>query len=155
MKNHLINLMKHMVWADAIHWKMMEGKPESFDDKEISERLFHIHFVQFAFLKILTGQPLERKRSTDFTLEELKKLGENTGKELLSFVSNLTDEQMNNVVRIPWFKDAGDGFSFFEAINQVAMHSHYHRGQNASRFRQLGGTPEMTDYIYWLFLDRK
>ena len=30
------------------------------------------------------------------------------------------------------------------------MHSHYHRGQNATRFRELGGEPPMTDFIVWL-----
>jgi uncharacterized damage-inducible protein DinB len=29
------------------------------------------------------------------------------------------------------------------------MHSHYHRGQNATRLRELGGTPPNTDLIVW------
>ena len=33
---------------------------------------------------------------------------------------------------------------------QAAMHSHYHRGQNATRLRELGGVPPMTDFIVWL-----
>jgi uncharacterized damage-inducible protein DinB len=34
------------------------------------------------------------------------------------------------------------------------MHSHYHRGQNATRLRELGGTPPTTDYIVWLWKGR-
>jgi uncharacterized damage-inducible protein DinB len=30
------------------------------------------------------------------------------------------------------------------------MHSHYHRGQNATRLRELGGVPPGTDFIEWL-----
>ena len=37
-----------------------------------------------------------------------------------------------------------------EALMQAAMHSHYHRGQNATRLRELGGAPPGTDFIEWL-----
>ena len=40
--------------------------------------------------------------------------------------------------------------SIRQALTQAAMHSHYHRGQNATRLRELGGTPPMTDFIVWL-----
>jgi uncharacterized damage-inducible protein DinB len=33
---------------------------------------------------------------------------------------------------------------------QAAMHSHYHRGQNATRLRELGGVPPATDFIMWV-----
>jgi uncharacterized damage-inducible protein DinB len=29
------------------------------------------------------------------------------------------------------------------------MHSHHHRGQNATRLRELGGVPPSTDLIVW------
>ena len=32
---------------------------------------------------------------------------------------------------------------------QALTHSQHHRGQNASRMRQLGTTPPMTDFIAW------
>jgi uncharacterized damage-inducible protein DinB len=34
------------------------------------------------------------------------------------------------------------------------MHSHYHRGQNATRLRELGGEPPMTDLIVWYWKGR-
>ena len=34
---------------------------------------------------------------------------------------------------------------------QCVMHSQYHRGQNATRLRELGGSPPITDYILWLY----
>jgi uncharacterized damage-inducible protein DinB len=34
------------------------------------------------------------------------------------------------------------------------MHSHFHRGQNATRLRELGGEPPTTDYIFWLWKGR-
>jgi uncharacterized damage-inducible protein DinB len=32
---------------------------------------------------------------------------------------------------------------------QALMHSQHHRGQNASRMRELGVKPPMTDYVIW------
>ena len=37
---------------------------------------------------------------------------------------------------------------------QAVMHSQHHRGQNASRMRQMGATPPMTDFIIWYALGR-
>jgi uncharacterized damage-inducible protein DinB len=32
---------------------------------------------------------------------------------------------------------------------QALTHSQHNRGQNASRMRQLGATPPMTDFVIW------
>jgi len=37
---------------------------------------------------------------------------------------------------------------------QALTHGQHHRGQNASRMRQLGVTPPMTDFIVWVALGR-
>ena len=39
--------------------------------------------------------------------------------------------------------------SVTEALTQAAMHSQWHRGQNATRLRELGGLPPTTDLIVW------
>ena len=56
--------------------------------------------------------------------------------------------RMEELVEVPWFKTLK--ISVRHALTQCAMHSHYHRGQNATRLRELGGTPPMTDFIVWL-----
>ena len=37
---------------------------------------------------------------------------------------------------------------------QVFSHSTYHRGQMATRIRELGGEPPAVDYIYWAWTRR-
>jgi uncharacterized damage-inducible protein DinB len=37
---------------------------------------------------------------------------------------------------------------------QALTHSQHHRGQNASRMRQLGVTPPMTDFVFWYAIGR-
>ena len=34
-------------------------------------------------------------------------------------------------------------------VEQAAMHGHYHRGQNATGLRELGGSPPLTDLTIW------
>ena len=41
-----------------------------------------------------------------------------------------------------------------ETILQVAMHTAYHRGQIATRLRELGGEPQITDFIMWIWMRR-
>ena len=61
-----------------------------------------------------------------------------------------TDQpRMEEIIEVPWFKPPAK-ISVRQALTQAAMHSHYHRGQNATRLRELGGVPPMTDYIVWL-----
>jgi uncharacterized damage-inducible protein DinB len=48
-----------------------------------------------------------------------------------------------------WFKDPPLTITVAEALTQCSRHSHYHRGQNAARLRELGGEPPTTDLIVW------
>ena len=41
-----------------------------------------------------------------------------------------------------------------EALTQCAMHSQWHRGQNAMRLRELGGEPPAVDLIVWYWKGR-
>ena len=61
----------------------------------------------------------------------------------------MTPVEFEETIEIPWFQPALK-ISRQQALMQAAMHSHYHRGQNATRFRELGGVPPMTDFIIWL-----
>jgi uncharacterized damage-inducible protein DinB len=48
----------------------------------------------------------------------------------------------------PW--EAPAGVLLLQAITR----SQHHRGQNASRMRQLGAIPPMTDFVIWYALGR-
>ena len=56
---------------------------------------------------------------------------------------------LEELIEIPWFTPPVT-VSRRHALTHAAMHSHYHRGQNATRLRELGGAPPMTDFIIWL-----
>lgn len=152
MNSYLEELYAHQEWADAEHWRASEAHPRALADKAIRERLLHIHLVQHGFLWI-TGpgtSGFEFKKLEDFpSMAELKKYGRQGLADLKELVRTATQEQIEGIIEIPWFQPPAR-VSRRQALTQAAMHSHYHRGQNATRLRELGGAPPMTDFIVWL-----
>jgi len=53
MPAYLKELYAHQEWADAEHWRALQGHAAALADKAIRERLHHIHQVQAAFLWVV------------------------------------------------------------------------------------------------------
>lgn len=152
MSSYLVELYAHQAWADAEHWRAFEALPAALADKALYERLYHIHLVQHGFLWI-TGprtSPFDYKKIEDFPdATALKKYAQQGLADLEERVRTTTPDAMEEIIEIAWFQPTLR-ISRRHALMQAAMHSHYHRGQNATRFRELGGTPPTTDFIVWL-----
>jgi uncharacterized damage-inducible protein DinB len=157
MSNMLRDLYAHQEWADAEHWRAFEAFPASLDDHALQERLHHIHLVQQAFLWACRGDegPFTFSEAKDFTTPaSLREFGRQGHRELTRLLDDLTPARLGERCTIPWFRDPPLAITVEEALTQAAMHSHYHRGQNAARLRELGGEPPLTDYIFWLWKGR-
>lgn len=152
MESYLEELYAHQEWADAEHWRAIETHPPAQDDKAICDRLLHIHLVQHAFLWV-TGPRIsgfDLKKVEDFpAVSDLKKYAQEGLAQLNKFVKLLDASRMESSIEVPWFQPPAK-IRVRQALMQAAMHSHYHRGQNATRLRELGGIPPMTDFIVWL-----
>jgi uncharacterized damage-inducible protein DinB len=152
VSSYLDELYAHQEWADAEHWRAFEAHPAALADQAIRERLLHIHQVQYAFLWV-TGPRTSGfvfKKVEDFpSMADLKKYGREGNAELQNAVKSSTSDRLEEVIEIPWFKPPAK-IRVRHALTQAAMHSHYHRGQNATRLRELGGSPPGTDFILWL-----
>lgn len=152
MTSYLEELFAHQEWADAEHWRAFESHPPALRDKALRERLFHIHLVQHAFLYV-TGPrttQLVINQPEDFpSAADLKQYAQQGLADLNSLLSSATPERLEEIIEVPWFKPPAR-ISVRQALTQAAMHSHYHRGQNATRLRELGGVPPTTDFIVWL-----
>lgn len=152
MNSYLDELYAHQEWADAEHWRAFAEHPGALDDKAIRERLLHIHLVQHGFLWVTgprtTGFAM--KKLDDFPrMSELKRYARQGNAELSESVKSATADWLETSIEVPWFKPPLH-ISRRLALTQAAMHSHYHRGQNATRLRELGGVPPPTDFIVWL-----
>lgn len=152
MTSYIDELYAHQEWADAEHWRAFESHPASLEDKAIRERLLHIHQVQHGFLWVTSPERWEFafKKLEDFpSMADLKAYARQGLTEFGELLKKTDQRRMEEIIAVPWFKPPAK-ISVRQALTQAAMHSHYHRGQNATRFRELGGVPPTTDFIEWL-----
>lgn len=158
MRDTLVDLYRHQEWADAEAWRACESHPNALADKALWERLHHIHLVQHAFLAIVRGddpQSLKFTKPTDYASPaDLKAEAQGYHVEVLRFLEQTDRQALERTIVIPWFKEPPLELTIGQALLQAVTHSVYHRGQNATRLRELGGTPPLTDYIYWLWKAR-
>jgi uncharacterized damage-inducible protein DinB len=157
MKSVLRDLYRHQSWADAEHWRLITACDKARDDDTIRTRLHHIHVVQHAF-RWITGDrqsPPKFTKAEDFaTFDALREYARSYHADVEPWFSSLTDDRLSTSIDVPFFNDPPLTITVAEALTQCAMHSQHHRGQNAARLRELGGAPENTDYIVWLWKGR-
>ncbi len=146
----LLDLCHHHAWADAEHWRVFSAFPTAVDDETLFDRLHHIHLTQSAWVWAFGNRrdAFVFSKATDFSPAIALKVFAIQSHAQLDAVTLSEESGLDRRIAIPWF----DGLKLRvrEGLTQVAMHSHYHRGQNATRFRELGGTPPGTDLITWI-----
>jgi uncharacterized damage-inducible protein DinB len=154
MSTYLNELYAHQEWADAEHWRAFEGYPAALADRAICERLHHIHLVQSGFLWVVEGQKTKftvTKVEDYANMADLKVFARKYHSEMAVMLGGFDDARLAESIEVPWFRPPLK-ISVRHALTQAATHSHYHRGQNATRLRELGGVPPGTDFIEWLRL---
>jgi uncharacterized damage-inducible protein DinB len=152
----LQDMYGHQEWADAEHWRAFDALEAAREYAPLRQRLHHIHQVQRMFAWALgdrVRQPTVT-RITDFaTFDALKAYARGSHEQIRTLVSGISTARLSESVSMPWFKPPLE-ITVESALAQLAMHSHYHRGQNAVILRELGGEPPTTDLIVWLWKGR-
>jgi uncharacterized damage-inducible protein DinB len=157
MNSLLQDLLGHQAWADAEHWRAIAINSSAREDHAIRERLHHLHLVQRAFAWATGDRTREFQFSKpeDFaTFESLAAFARESHELIGEVVSGLTHVRVDAIVSIPWFEDPPLTITVTEALTQCAMHSQWHRGQNATRLRELGAVPPNVDLIFWYWKGR-
>ena len=147
----------HQAWADAEHWNAIGAHRPARNDLAIRNRLHHIALVQRGFRWAVGDRQITFAwtKPEDFaSFDALKAYAIEYHDEITQFMDTISDARLEEAIAIPWFKDPPLSITVTEALTQCAMHSHYHRGQNATRLRELGGEPPMTDVIVWYWKRR-
>jgi uncharacterized damage-inducible protein DinB len=154
----LRDMFGHQFWADTELWKAIGAHAPARDDKAIRDRLHHIHMVQRAFVWGVSGGPggqFNVSTAADFgSFDDLRAYAQDSHAEIGRWLGSATDADFNRTLPIPWFRDPPLTLTVTESLTQCAMHSHYHRGQNATRLRELGGAPPSTDLIVWYWMGK-
>ena len=157
MDSLLRDLYSHQAWADAEHWRAIEAHPAAREDDVIRRRLHHIHLVQGFFMWAVGDRSTELKltKPEDFkTFGELKAFAIESHSQIDRVLSGLTEARLSERIPFAWFGDPPLVIKVSEALTQCAMHSQWHRGQNAARLRELGGEPPTVDLIIWFWKGR-
>lgn len=153
----LRDLYGHQAWADAEHWRAIDASAAASADESIRARLHHIHLVQRMFRWIVGdgAAPPSATASADFAaLADLKRYGREYHQEVARFLDTLPPSRLSGTVAMPWAPAGAQSITVAEALTQCAMHSQWHRGQNAARLRELGAEPPTVDFIVWLWKGR-
>jgi uncharacterized damage-inducible protein DinB len=155
----LVDLARHQSWADAEFWRALEQCEPATNDQAIRDRLHHLHLVQRGFLWLASGKnadAFEMSTPRDFpTLKALREFGERSSRDFAAFLEAMPDQRLDDRLELPWFpRDPPFSVTVTEALTQAVMHSQWHRGQNATRLRELGGDPPTIDLIIWYWKER-
>jgi uncharacterized damage-inducible protein DinB len=148
----LQDLVRHQAWADTLHWKALHENSTLLEDPEIRKRLNHILMAVRMLTTLAQGETPDPSGMKD--IEPVDELEAALGKANAELIEVLNTVDLQRIISLPrgpqgpWETPAG------VLLLQAIMHSQHHRGQNASRMRQLGATPPMTDFLIWYALGR-
>lgn len=155
------NLLTHMEWADALLWRSIRSLPGADDDRSLRERLHHLHTVQWAYLQIWRGQPVTIPELPTFRdLASLEAWARQYYEEERPFTNAVSEADLARPVTLPWAGEIAKRFgaampaTLGETMLQVVLHTTHHRGQLATKIRELGGEPPLMDFIFWLWTNR-
>lgn len=155
----ILDLYKHMHWADATMWQSVLGTTKVVNDSRLRHLLHHIHLVQHAFLRIWLHEPLQFPEESAFDgLSAVARWGFEYHQQVQSYLNSISKADMEKIVEIPWAKQFADkkpgATTQAQTMSHLAMHTAHHRGQVMARLRDLDGEPPLVDFIAWCWLEK-
>jgi uncharacterized damage-inducible protein DinB len=160
-EDELRSLLRHMEWADALTWGAVSKVEPAGKDPRLRERLHHIHTVQWVYLQVWEGEPFVVRELESFPdVPAVAAWARPYYPRLRSFAERLRGEDLSRPVEFPWAAEVAKRYgsagpaTLAESVLQVVLHSTYHRGQIATRVRELGGEPPTSDFIAWVWMNR-
>lgn len=147
----LKDLARHQAWADAQHWKTLHGNTTLLSDAEIRKRLNHMTMAAEMLAALARGEVPDVAGMKDReSVEDLEAAMKKANEGLAATIGSADLDRMITLPRGPKGPfDAPAGVLLLQAL----MHGQHHRGQNASRIRDLGVTPPMTDFVVWYAIE--
>ena len=148
----LDDMARHQAWADSEHWKALHGNHALLEDPEIRKRLNHMLMALGMLTAVARGETPDPSAAKEIEAAgELETALAKANAQLIAALQTVDLQKMISLPRGPRGPfEAPAGVLLLQAVT----HSQHHRGQNASRMRQLGATPPMTDFVIWFALGR-
>ena len=148
----LLEMARHQAWADAAHWKTLRENAALLEDAEIRTRLNHMLMTLKMLTTLARGQTPDAAEMKEIdSIDELEVL---MGKAHGDLAATLASADLDKMIALPRGPKGPFEAPAGVLLLQALTHSQHHRGQNASRMRQLGAKPPMTDFVIWYALGR-
>ncbi len=158
-KQDILILYQYNQWANGKILTTAENvtqeqylAPASFPHGGLRGTLVHALFAEWIWRKRWEGtSPTVRLKLEDFpTFESLCTRWAEEEKQLMDFVSGLTDERLNNTFN--YTNTSGKAFSriLWQAMAHLVNHGTQHRAEAAAMLTDFGHSPGDIDFIYFL-----
>ena len=143
-------LFRYQACADAAMLHAIRNHEPAARDGELLKKLHHILVAHRFWTHLAMGLPFhaEAERKAPETLGEVAARFRETQEMEDPWLEALQESQLSRVVETPYFQ--GRQIPVRDALLQVCLHSQGHRAQCAARLRELGGTPPVSDFIFWV-----
>ena len=144
MKEYFLKLYQYNAWSNARVLKCL--LQQNVNDEKILTLMGHIVAAQFLWLHRVKGlPPPDVKLWGSYSLEQLKSMAMEAGKNWLNFVE--TETNFNR--ELTYTNYVGEPYTNNVEMIMIHLvnHSSYHRGQIAMLLRQKGFEPINTDFI--------
>jgi uncharacterized damage-inducible protein DinB len=153
-KDMLREMARHQAWADGEHWKTLRANAQLLEDADIKKRLNHIASAYEMLQALARGEKVDpitaraQQRATPDEIEQAMK------QATAGMASTLESVDLDRMIALPRGPKGPFEAPAGVLLLQALTHGQHHRGQNASRMRELGVTPPMTDYVLWWAIGR-
>jgi len=152
------SLLTHMEWADAHSWRAVRDLPQALTDERLKYLFHHIHLVQSVYLQAWRGDPFVLTELSAYSdLAAIEAWAKPYYREAMTFAGAVDETTFNQPVQFPWGSLIEEKFgtirpaTLSESAWQVFSHTTYHRGQIATRIREIGGEPPLVDFLVWVW----
>jgi len=142
----LKDLARHQVWADAQHWKTLHANAALLADADIRKRLNHMVMACEMLATLARGETPDAGTKELESMEELEAAMSKANERV---AATLASADLHKMIKLPRGPKGPFEAPAGVLLLQALTHSQHHRGQNASRMRDLGVTPPMTDFVIW------
>lgn len=157
----LRDLVRHMEWADAHTWRSVRDQPAAQEDGRLRYLLHHMHIVQEVYLQAWRGDPFVVTELTAYPdLASIERWARPYYPAVAAFSADVDATALVRPVAFPWAAMIEAQFgtvapaTLAESAWQVLSHTTYHRGQVATRVREIGGEPPTVDFLVWVWTGR-
>jgi uncharacterized damage-inducible protein DinB len=148
----LKDLAHYQAWADAEHWKALHANAALLEDADIRKRMNHILMACQMLPALARGEVPDMVAMKD--RESTAELEAALGQANEALAAALESVDLEKTIPLPRGPQGPFEAPAGVLLLQALLHGQHHRGQNASRMRELGVTPPMTDFLIWHALGR-